>query len=304
MSTIFTKPQTFWIGATSLDKDGLYAYLHNTNQLSFLAALEEAQQGDPPVSLTEALVSFYAKLCYASLTTDTNNNITKVRSIADNLFATMQSGHGSVFEHVWLNFVTTGCSRVFTHEMVRHRAGTAFSQTSGRYVRTDNLPFVMDPILEPIRSHLEPLLNHIEHAYNMLEMMLGLKPPDKTLLGSLYYAPLVRDMETKKKLTSALRRILPNGQANELGWSINIRQLRHWLMLRSSRHAEWEIRTVACQVFDMVRVRYPHFVRDALIRYDKDPDQHPGEDVLFEIGGMTLQPYDTQSPVFGMEVPR
>ena len=43
-------------------------------------------------------------------------------------------GHGSVLEHAVWNFICVGCSRSLTHELVRHRAGTGFSQLSQRYV--------------------------------------------------------------------------------------------------------------------------------------------------------------------------
>ena len=44
------------------------------------------------------------------------------------------SGHGSVYEHATFSFLCYGISRSNTHEIVRHRAGTAFSQLSQRFV--------------------------------------------------------------------------------------------------------------------------------------------------------------------------
>ena len=46
----------------------------------------------------------------------------------------LEVGHGSVLEHAVWNFVFTGVSRTLTHELIRHRAGTGFSQLSQRYV--------------------------------------------------------------------------------------------------------------------------------------------------------------------------
>src|SRR5438045_1886755 len=42
--------------------------------------------------------------------------------------------HGSVLEHAVWNILITGVSRSLTHELVRHRAGWAYSQLSQRYV--------------------------------------------------------------------------------------------------------------------------------------------------------------------------
>jgi thymidylate synthase (FAD) len=53
------------------------------------------------------------------------------------------------------------------------------------------------------------------------------------------------------------------GQANEIGFSLNLRSLRHTLMMRTARHAEWEIRLVFAQVYDLVKQRYPLVVADA-----------------------------------------
>ena len=53
----------------------------------------------------------------------------------------LRSGHGSVLEHVSFTFVLHNVCRVFTHELVRHRPGTAISQESLRFVRLDEMPF-------------------------------------------------------------------------------------------------------------------------------------------------------------------
>lgn len=117
-------PKTFLIGCTKADITGLRDYLAATGQTEFLHEIIDAI-GDPCVA-DMAIVSFYAKLCYRSLVTGKNANVTRVRDIEDNLRGCFSSGHGSVFEHFQLNFVTTNCSRVFTHELVRHRVGMAY----------------------------------------------------------------------------------------------------------------------------------------------------------------------------------
>src|SRR5262249_56226268 len=51
-------------------------------------------------------------------------------------------GHESVLEHVTWGFVLTGVSRAFTHQMVRHRVGFAFSQLSQQYHDERDATFV------------------------------------------------------------------------------------------------------------------------------------------------------------------
>jgi thymidylate synthase (FAD) len=279
------KPKTFLIGYTSINGEGLNGYLRYTGNTDFQHAIGEARKDG--LTDAEILCSFYAKLCYKALTLGENKNLSRIRNIEDNVRGTLESGHGSVFEHCWLNFVTTNCSRVFTHELVRHRVGTAFSQTSGRYVRGDNLSIVMDPILDPISDVFNIACGNIRDSYKLASMRLGLEPCNKCNnleIGCLICrgAILVKDFTTKKKLTSALRRILPNGQVNEIGWSMNIRTLRHVIMLRTNRSAEWEIRLVFNDVYQICKEKYPLLFFDAV---------ETSVDDLIEVTGMKQQPY-------------
>lgn len=253
-------PQTYLIGYTTLDRKSLARYLKDTDQAEFLDDILEAEQSTletPGLSGLEILCSFYAKLCYKALASGHNANLSRTRDIRSNVVATLQQGHGSVFEHVWLNFITTGCSRIFTHELVRHRVGTAFSQTSGRYVRSDTLDMVLDdPILK------ETGVDGHQSAYDVIVAMAGnLEANYAALMEGIDWDAL--DFATKKKLTSALRRILPNGQANEIGWSMNVRALRHVIQMRTSRHAEWEIRKVFHDVFHILQDKYPLLLEGA-----------------------------------------
>lgn len=262
-------PRTFFLGATEVDRDGLAEYLTYTGQESFLEEFDVAVAEGVHSGL--ALCSFFAKLCYAALTTEKNENISRVRSIPDNIAGTIDHAHFSVFEHCFLNFVTTDCSRVFTHELVRHRVGTAFSQTSGRYVRTDRLRMVLDPILEPVAEEGIEAMNALKKFYAAAEAKLGLLDEGG-------------DFAKKKKLTSALRRFLPNGQANEIGWSVNLRSIRHFVLMRTSRHAEWEIRLVANQVYEALKERFPLMWEGA---------KEEEVDGLIEVSGLRMQPYET-----------
>lgn len=234
-------PRTFLVGVTQPDFDGLRRYLEATEQLEFLSQIDDVLEENKDAGGL-CLTSFYAKLCYKSLILGKNANVTRVRDIEDNLKSVVQSGHGSVFEHVWLNFVTTDCSRVFTHELVRHRVGTAFSQTSGRYVAIDSIDLVIPPELQSVAGECESIANDL--AASLRALRERLITPDM-------------DFAKKKKITSAIRRLAPNGQTNEIGWSANVRSLRHMIEMRTSRHAEWEIRVVFSEVAQIVQERWP-----------------------------------------------
>jgi thymidylate synthase (FAD) len=71
------------------------------------------------------------------------------------------------------------------------------------------------------------------------------------------------DFARKKKLTSALRRIAPNGQTNEIGFTVNLRALRFTILKRTDRAAEWEIRYVFNQVYQIAKKLVPTLFCDA-----------------------------------------
>lgn len=243
----FVLPKTYFLGYTTVDMEALMEYLRDTDQTEFLEDIAEAK--DAGLDDGEILCSFYAKACYASLTDKKNKNISKTRSIYDNLVGILDSGHGSVLEHCNMNFMITNCSRVFTHELVRHRVGTAFSQTSGRYVRSDALNVVVDPVLEPAYDLCEEARLYLQDWYRRVQERLQMET--------------LKDFSTKKKLTSAIRRFLPNGQANEIGVTLNIRSIRHTIEMRTSVHAEWEIRVIFNQIYQFVKRKYPALFVDA-----------------------------------------
>lgn len=310
-------PKVYLTGYTVIDSDGLCDYLKDTGQSEFIDDIMAAKaQG---LSDGEILCSFYAKLCYKSLVVGKNDNITKTRSVKDNLENCMDVGHSSVLSHATINFVATNVSRIFTHELVRHGVGTAFSQTSGRYCRLDELEFVSDPILEKVPDLIADHLASTERLVYLLECRFGLrKPPERfpdiaagmcfSLSECRHYLrskgvdveqlfnhkipELLRwvpdyslPMDQRKKITSSIRRIAPNGQANEIGFTVNIRSLRHIVQMRTSRHAEWEIRAVFEQVYRIVSEKFP------LIFYGAEVEE---VDDLLEVSGMIQQPYQTR----------
>lgn len=261
-------PSVYHVGYTVLNMPELERYLEDSGNQDFLRSIHAARQEG--LSDGEILTSMFAKLCYASLTLGKNANVTRVRDIPDNLRACWDQGHGSVWEHASLSFIVRDCSRVFTHEIVRHRAGCAYSQTSGRYVRGDKVDIVFDPILEPIQDLVEGFQEEIEKRYLAMVAAMDLDN--------------MKDFDQKKRITSALRRLLPNGQSNEIGFSVNLRALRHIVQLRTSRHAEWEIREVFGQIYQLIKAKYPllfHGAKEVSVRG------------LLEVSGMKMQPYET-----------
>lgn len=243
-------PKVFIIGESRIVPEGLQA------MLEAIGAPEWVSDGE---SDTEVIVEGAGKLCYMSFDASLNKNLTRVgtRSNFDYIQESLiKVKHGSVLEHTTVNLVFTDVSRVLTHELVRHRAGAAYSQTSGRYVRSDELRFWMPSC---IRDNMELAMlfdEAITHQEKILARMAE--------VSGINRMTNKEDFPRKKELTSAFRRIVGNGVATNIEATYNHRALRHLITQRTSRHAEEEIRIVFNSVFDQVSSRYPALYADAI----------------------------------------
>ncbi len=132
-----------------------------------------------------------------------------------------------------------------THEVVRHRAGTAMSQESLRFVRLDDLGLWLPP---EIQSDPE-LVALFESTFSDLET-LQLKMAAHCKIDD------IKNFDIKKKLTSAFRRIAPEGLATTIGFTANFRAWRHMFTMRGSGGAEAEMRIVFFDLAKQFATRY------------------------------------------------
>ncbi len=90
----------------------------------------------------ERVTEAAGRRCYMSFEPGLNPNVTRIRKdIGDYIENILKAGHGSVLEHCSYTFAIEGVSRVFTGEMNRHRAGTAISEGSMRFIRFDDISY-------------------------------------------------------------------------------------------------------------------------------------------------------------------
>jgi thymidylate synthase (FAD) len=238
-----TEPKVFLIGETKIVEDGLRAYLEHIGVPDWTT--------DAP-SDSERLCEVYGRICYRSFEPGLNPNVTRVRQ-GNNAYLShvVEVGHGSVVEHPVLNFVFTDVSRVFTHELVRHRTGTAISQESLRFVRLDNLSAYLPSEIRENEQGMEIFVKTFEQLEEL-----------QRTLAEVYEVDSAKTFDRKKKLTSAFRRIAPEGLATAIGWSCNFRTLRHVIERRTDPAAEEEIRVVFGAVYELVKKRYPNLFAD------------------------------------------
>ncbi len=180
----------------------------------------------------ELIVEFGGRSCYRSWEPGLNPNVTRVRTDQREYFANiLRSAHGSVLEHANWSFALRNVSRVFTHELVRHRAGSAFSQESLRYVRLTDIGFRVPPALEPVREQVLSIVEQLEEFQISAAEQLGIDQD-----GVPFHV--------KKEVTSALRRLAPIGLSTDILWTANARTLRHVIEMRTADGAEEELRLV------------------------------------------------------------
>ena len=202
----------------------------------------------------DVLTEFAGKSCYMSFDKNLNLNLSKVGGRPNSAY--IQDGiignkHGSVLEHSTVTFFLTNVSRVVTHELVRHRAGTAFSQTSGRYVRSNEVDMYIPHELAKFPGASDVIKRAVrEMEENVAELVEITGIEDMT------------DFGMKKRLTSAFRRLIGNGQANHLVMTANHRAWRHIIEMRTSVHAEEEIRVIMSDVAQQLKDKFPTLYGD------------------------------------------
>jgi thymidylate synthase (FAD) len=140
-------------------------------------------------------------------------------------------------------------SRVFTHEIVRHRAGSAFSQESLRYVRLTDIGFRVPPALEPVREQVISIVEQLEEFQRSAAGELGVDAE-----GVPFHV--------KKEVTSALRRLAPIGLSTDIIWSANLRTLRHVIEMRTAPGAEEELRLVFDEMARLMLREAPGLFQD------------------------------------------
>jgi len=232
------EPRVIKVAETRIDEDAVRELLKHCNATDWLKKTRRLKRSDP-----EFLTELAGRVCYRSFGLGLNPNITKIREDpGDYLRNILRSRHGSVLEHSTVTFAFLNVSRVFTHELVRHRAGTAISQESLRYVRPPDLNLWLPADLKPVSRDFVTIVEEIREGYRKLEEHF---PWDEM------------SFEEKKRVTSALRRILPEGLATNVIWTANHRTIRWTIEARTDPSAEIEIRKVFDSVAEICTRDYP-----------------------------------------------
>jgi len=235
---ILHRPQVTLIGETKI----------NTAEMAFVVKQNTVQcyakgpwQTDS-INDGDLLPEFAGRICYKSFgdKQGRKRNIDYIQNIKI-------QGHGSVLEHANLTFHCI-VPRYCSHEMVRHRAGWAYSQESTRYCKydPDNAVFIV-----------RDWLNKTEDQKNEI------------------HAQLLSCLEG--------REFYPNCLAAHIVVTANLRALRHFFEMRGSRHADWAIRLVALDMFSIAREYAPNVFNDFVIQEVDHKDKYWGLEKVKEL---------------------
>lgn len=196
----------------------------------------------------EKLAEFAGRLCYMSQRNPAGRT---TREYLENI---KKQGHGSVLEHANYSVLVEGVSRSLTHELVRHRAGWAYSQLSQRYVDESEAAFVVPPAIVGDAALEGAWRTQVESAQASYIALVD------ELMSR--YAWVGDKVHRRKMAREAARGVLPNSTETKIVVTGNARAWRTMLELRSSEAAELEIRRFAVATLRLLQAEAPAFFED------------------------------------------
>ena len=141
-------------------------------------------------------------------------------------------GHESILEHATLTFAVEGCSRVCSHQLVRHRLAS-YTQQSMRYIKINPQDVEETFVIpESVREKPELYKKWREFMKNAIELY------EETYSAGIHQEDA--------------RFILPQAVRTKIVVTMNLRELKHFLGLRACERAQWEIREVAWKMLEEI----------------------------------------------------
>lgn len=245
---MLTDPQVFIINRPVINLSEIESFLSSLN-LEWLRT--------PGATSAEELIEFSGRVCYLSF-----GEKQSPRSTREYIRNLIVSGHESVLEHASWSLLLTNVSRAFTHQLVRHRVGVAFSQLSQQYYDEGDAQFVMPTEIASCpearavwESHTRASLDAYDRIRSLLVHDPGIELDSK---------------ERNRLIRSAARSVLPNSTETKIVMTANARAIRHFLKVRGNILGDYEMRLVASRILNIVKVEAPAVFYDFEVRHLPD----------------------------------
>jgi thymidylate synthase (FAD) len=266
-------PQAWPVTRPQFDLVGFSTFFKNNTGLEPITCIDPRELNLP--NHCDLIPMMAGKTCYLSFEKGKGRN--NAREHLGNL---IRSGHGSVLEHTNVGFIIL-TSRDISHELVRHRAGFAYSQLSQRYV--DKVQFLIPPELHSyIVKHTTVNMfefeadmpdGSIEHFFTpenspLVEFIQNCERSAKKYkeIADKLQSDLIDNSLSKtdqrKVVNQTARSILPNATVTYMFMTGNLRAWRGMLEARCSKHAATGIRHLCNQIYDCLKGIAPACMQD------------------------------------------
>ena len=187
-------------------------------------------------------VAAAGRLCYAPVSAAELTEQMTDGDVARLVRGLVASGHHSALEHATFTFAVDGVSRACTHQLVRHRVAS-YNQQSQRYVNfshTDS--FVVPPSVAANAAAELVFLRAMDQAREAHDQLVELG---------------LAEGRSRESVQEDARFVLPNAAETKIVVTMNARELRHFFAVRCCNRAQWEIRALAWEMRDMVKIIAP-----------------------------------------------
>lgn len=141
--------------------------------------------------------------------------------------------HASTLEHLIYTFYIKGISRALLQELARHRMAS-LSVKSTRYT------------LKELKKEKPFTYSDITRAKKYL-VMTGVELVDEMSIKAIENLRVVLSSGVSN---DRAKYCLPESYITELTYTINARSLQNFITLRSDKSALWEIRDLACELYN------------------------------------------------------
>lgn len=186
----------------------------------------------------ERNVAISARLCYSKNGIEELMNEMSEKEQKNLVEKITSLGHNSVLEHTYFYFYVV-CSRVCSHQIVRKRIGTSFSQRSQRYVEEDDFDYIIPESIKDMdmKDEYEEWMRKSENLY---EKMVDSGVPKEDA-----------------------RFVIPSAIKTNMVISMNARSLMDFINVRTCRRAQQEIRGIAEGMLKEVKEVAPNIFKNA-----------------------------------------
>ena len=140
---------------------------------------------------------------------------------------------GAVMDHVVYMFEIEDCSRVTTHQLVRHRA-VSYDQESQRFSAATKEGVVTPPSIQSNEEARRAYEEGLKSVYSAYDKMVAVGVPKEDA-----------------------RYILPSAIKSKLVMTLSARSLMHMVWQRTALQAQWEIRELATALQKLAKEATP-----------------------------------------------